>query len=73
MSSHTAETPTSQQVELLADLEVCLECFNLRGRFEEKEHRCNCVPRDDEWREREWVGGTYRPCSTSAISAPATR
>ena len=54
MSSHTAETPTWQQAELLADLVVCLECFNLLGRFEGKEHRCRCIPRDDEWREQEW-------------------
>jgi len=56
MSSNTADTPTWHQVELLADLEICLQCFNLRGSFEEKEHRCRCTPRDDEWREREWGG-----------------
>ena len=47
MTSSPIETPTWQQAELLADLEVCLECFNLRGLFEGKEHRCDCVPRDD--------------------------
>ena len=56
MSSATADTPTWQQVELLADLEICLQCFKLRGRFEEKQHRCGCDPRDDGWREREWGG-----------------
>ena len=56
MTSSTAETPTWQQTELLADLEFCLECFNLRGRFEKKEHRCRCNPEDDGWREREWGG-----------------
>ena len=56
MSLHPAgnETPTWQQEELLADLEVCLECFKLHGLFEGKEHRCSCAPRDDGWREREW-------------------
>jgi len=54
MTSDTTETPTWQRPELLGDLEVCLECFSLRGTFEGKEHRCDCVPRDDGWREREW-------------------
>jgi len=54
MTSDTAETPTWRQPEMLADVEVCLQCFNLRGSFEGKEHRCDCVPRDDEWKEREW-------------------
>ena len=54
MTSDEIETPTWERPELLGDLEVCLECFNLRGRFEGKEHRCDCVPRDDGWREREW-------------------
>ncbi len=54
MKSDATETPTWQQTELLADLDVCLECFNLRGSFEGTEHRCDCVPRDDRWRERVW-------------------
>ena len=54
MTSSPTETPTWQRPDLLGDLEVCLECFNLRGSFEGKEHRCDCVPRDDGWREREW-------------------
>ena len=56
MSSSTDETPNWQQFELLVDLEVCLQCFNLRGRFEEKEHRCGCNSKEDGWREREWDG-----------------
>ena len=56
MSSPTADIPTWQQAELLADVEICLQCFNLRGRFEEKEHRCRCNPKEDGWREREWGG-----------------
>ena len=54
MSSKTAKTPTWQQTELLADLEICLSHFQLRGSFEGKEHCCACLPKDDEWREREW-------------------
>ncbi len=54
MTSNPAEKPAWQQAELLADLEVCLKCFNLRGSYEGKQHLCPCVPRDDGWREREW-------------------
>ena len=54
MTSDTTETPTWQVPELLEDLEICLTCFRLRGRFEGKEHRCGCEPSDDRWREQVW-------------------
>jgi hypothetical protein len=38
------------------DLFLCLECFGLRGRFEGKEHRCRCIPRDEAWLAAEWAG-----------------
>ena len=54
MGTTADQTPTWQNRKLLVDLEVCLTCYQLKGLFEDREHRCGCVGRDDEWREREW-------------------
>ena len=39
-----------------SSLSVCTTHFDLKGRYEGKEHRCGCLPHDEEWREREWAG-----------------
>ncbi len=38
----------------IAELDVCLTCFKLRGMYDGREHRCGCQPRDDEWRKQHW-------------------
>ena len=54
MSSAAAENANGRNFELLKDLEICLTCFGLRGQYLDKEHRCDCTPRDDNWRQQEW-------------------
>lgn len=55
MNRDTIETPTSQTTQELSDLELCLVCFDLRGEFQDKEHRCSCQRQPDSWREKEWA------------------
>jgi len=38
------------------ELAVCLTCFRLKGTYRDKEHRCQCMDRDDGWRKGEWDG-----------------
>jgi hypothetical protein len=50
---NTEDQPWEDHTRLRA-MEVCLKCFRLRGHYEDKEHRCRCIPRDDKWHETEW-------------------
>lgn len=35
-------------------LRVCLKCFTLRGVHDNKEHRCECQPKGEDWQYEDW-------------------
>jgi hypothetical protein len=50
------EPPAPEPEPSLADASLCLTCIDIHGRHRDKELRCMCQPRDDEWREANWEG-----------------